>query len=144
MADQPSESHYTPTEAKYKNGARDYYVTYDLEQRTRGGGTSVFPKVKRIYIAGDVKDWAVGEFRKRSGREAHGVRIEYEQERSPYHREGYQTKRGRTRYDVEPAAVSSASQRFTQVVEVPERATNVKFHAQKLPAKYQSARQDVR
>ena len=30
------------------------YITYDLEEKTRGGGTTLFPKVKRIYIAGDV------------------------------------------------------------------------------------------
>ena len=31
---------YHPTESKYKGGAREMYVTYDLEQHTRGGGTA--------------------------------------------------------------------------------------------------------
>ena len=29
--------HYTPTEAKYKGGAQEMHVTYDLPQETRGG-----------------------------------------------------------------------------------------------------------
>ena len=32
------------------------YVTYDLEQQTRGGGSAIYPKVKRVYIAGDVSN----------------------------------------------------------------------------------------
>ena len=143
MADSQQGS-YTPTEAKYKNGAQDYYVTYDLEQRTRGGGSSVFPKVKRVYIAGEVKDWSVGDFEKRSGRKAHGVKIEYEQSRERYRRRSYTATRGGTHYEVDPADVGSTHQRFAQVVEVPERATNVKFQGRTLPEKYRSARQDVR
>jgi hypothetical protein len=44
-----------------------------LEERTRSGGTATYPKVKRVYIAGVVKDWMVGTVRKRWGLEVHGV-----------------------------------------------------------------------
>jgi hypothetical protein len=66
-------SHYRPTESKYKGVASEMYVTYELEQKTRGGGSARLPKVKRVYIAGDFTGWELGEFRKRSGREVHGV-----------------------------------------------------------------------
>jgi hypothetical protein len=59
---------YRPTESKYKGGAHEMYVTYDLEQKTRGGGSAMYPKIKRVYIAGDLKDWKRGAFKKRSGR----------------------------------------------------------------------------
>src|SRR5919201_3287702 len=91
---------YRPTESKYKGGADEMYVTYDLEQHTRGGGTALYPKVKRVYIAGDVKDWQVGDFTKRSGRQAHGVKIDYEQTRSGDRRQSYDAARGRTAYTV--------------------------------------------
>jgi len=48
------ERRYTPTEAKYKGRAKEMYVTYDLPQRTRGEGESLYPKVKHVDIAGDV------------------------------------------------------------------------------------------
>lgn len=75
---------YRPTEAKYKGGAEEMYVTYDVAQKTRGGGGALYPKVKRVYIAGRVKDWKVGDFAKRTGRKVHGVKIDYEQSRAPY------------------------------------------------------------
>src|SRR5271157_5536354 len=75
---------YRPTESKYKGGAHDMFVTYDLDERTRGGDTTTYPKVKRVYIAGEVKDWIAGAVRKRTGREVPGVRIEYEQSRKRY------------------------------------------------------------
>ena len=53
------------------------FVTYDLEQRTRSGG-AIYPKVKRVYIAGEVRDVAVGDFVKRSGRRVHGVPLLHE------------------------------------------------------------------
>src|SRR6266545_6494768 len=93
---------YRPTEAKYKGGAHEMYVTYDLEQRTRGGGSAAYPKVKRVYIAGDVKGWHAGQVQKRTGREVHGVRIEYEQSRRRHHRKGYEAERGGTAYEVTP------------------------------------------
>jgi hypothetical protein len=137
---------YRPTESKYKGGAKEMYVTYELEQKTRSGGSAIYPKVKRVYIAGDVKDWTMGMVEKKSGRQVHGVRIEYEQSRKGYHRKGYQAERGETAYPVGPATVGSTSQRFAQVVEIPERARNVHFYtaSARLPEKYQQALQDVR
>lgn len=41
----------------------------ELDQKTRGGGSATYLKVKRIYIAGNVKNWQVGTVRKRTGRE---------------------------------------------------------------------------
>src|SRR5437899_2096044 len=91
---------YRPTESKYKGGAHQMYVTYDLDQRTRGAQTAIYPKVKRVYIAGDVKGWNAGAVRKRTGREVHGVRIEYEQTRQRYRRKAYAAQRGKTDYRV--------------------------------------------
>src|SRR5438874_11891062 len=96
---------YRPTESKYKGGAHQMFVTYDLEQKTRGGGTATYPKVKRVYIAGDVKDWKTGRVRKKSGREVYVVRIEYLQSRRGYRREGDEAARGGTEYGVESARV---------------------------------------
>jgi hypothetical protein len=135
---------YRPTEAQYKGGADEFYVTYDLEQRTRGGGRALYPKVKRVYVAGDVKDWRVGDFTKRTGRRAHGVRVEYEQSRRGYEREGFRATRGDTTYRVKPADVKPAHQTFAKVIEVPERARNVSFHHGALPERYASALQHVR
>jgi hypothetical protein len=73
---------YRPTEAKYKGGAEEMYVTYDLPQKTRGETMALYPKVKRVYIAGNVKEWQVGTFAKRSGRKVHGMKIAYEQSRA--------------------------------------------------------------
>jgi len=136
---------YRPTESKYKGGARDMYVTYDHEQKTRGG-SAIYPKVKRVYIAGDVKDWTTGPVKKRSGREVYGVLIEYEQSRKSYRRKAYMAERGKTSDKVSPASVGAASQRFRQVVEVPKEARNVRFYtdASRLPAKYRHALQNVR
>jgi len=139
-----SQTPYRPTEAKYKGGAAEKYVTYDLEQATRGGGSAVYPKVKRVYVAGEVKDWQVGDFRKRSGREVHGVQIDYEQSREGYRRRSYAAERDKTRYDARPAKVAPTTTRFTQIVEVPEAARNVRFHDHELPEKYRSALQHVR
>jgi hypothetical protein len=137
---------YRPTEAKYKGGAKEMYVTYDLEQKTRGGGTATYPKIKRVYIAGDVKDWKAGTVRKRTGREVPGVRIEYEQSRAGYRRKAYTAERGETNYEVAPASVGKTSQLFVQVVEVPEAARNVQFHidGSSVPDRYRHALQDVR
>ena len=137
---------YRPTESKYKGVADEMYITYDREQKTRGGDYAMYPKVKRIYIAGDVKDWKVGSFKKRSGREVHGVLIEYEQSRKGYRRQAYSAKRGKTAYKVPPAIVKPASQKFTKIVEIPEQAKNVRFHRDisQLPDKYRHALQNVR
>jgi hypothetical protein len=137
---------YHPTESKSKGGASEMYITYDLEQRTRGGGSATYPKVKRVYIAGDVKDCKMGQVRKKSGREVHGVRIEYERSRARYHREGYTAERGETSYEVAPASVGTTSQRFAQVAELPEAARNVHFYmdSRAMPDKYRHALQHVR
>src|SRR5215469_12088031 len=131
----PQHAHgYRGTETKYRGGAKEMYVTYDLPQETRGGGTAVYPKVKRVYIAGDVTDWQIGDFTRKSGRIAHGVRIRYEQIRNGYRRKGFQASRGDTTFDIEPASVKPTAQQFAQVVEIPERARNVRFHMRGLPA----------
>jgi hypothetical protein len=137
---------YRPTESKYKGGAHEMYVTYDRDQRTRGGRTATYPKVKRVYIAGDVQDWTVGRTHKKSGREVYGVRIEYEQSRVGYRRESFTARRDQTRYEVSATRVEPASQRFYQVVELPEAAHNVQFHpsVDDLPERYRHALQNVR
>lgn len=137
---------YKPTESKYKGGAHEMYITYDLKQKTRGDGSAMYPKVKRVYIAGDVKDWKTGAVEKRSGRMVTGVEIKYEQTRAGYRRKGYTVKRDGTTYKVKPTTVEGSSQEFRKVVEIPEDAQNVKLYTKpdKLPKKYQSALQDVR
>jgi hypothetical protein len=141
-----AKGHYRPTESKYKGGAQEMYVTYDLEQKTRGGGSALYPKVKRVYIAGDVKDWKTGNVQKRSGRQVHGVQIAYEQSRRGYRRKGYSAERGGTAYPVAPARVGKTSQRFVQVVELPKDARNVHLYRApgRLPARYRQALQNVR
>jgi hypothetical protein len=140
----PTNHGYTPTEAKYKGGAAEMYVTYDLSQETRGGNRALYPKVQRVYVAGKVKDWHVGTFAKRTGKKVHGVKIDYEQSRGGYERQGYTASRGRTRYRVGPAKVATSKTRFSKIIEVPDGAKNVQFHAGKLPAAYRAALQDVR
>jgi hypothetical protein len=137
---------YRPTEAKFKGGAHEMFVTYDLEQKTRGPQTATYPKVKRVYIAGEVKDWRTGRVEKRTGRTVHGVRIEYEQQRAGYRRQAYGAQRGRTGYSVSAAKVGPTSQRFIQVVELPDRARNVHFYPAHcdLPSRYRGALQAIR
>jgi hypothetical protein len=135
---------YRPTEAKYKGRAEEMYVTYDLSQQTRGGGQALYPKVQRVYVAGQVKDWHVGTFAKRTGKEVHGVKIDYEQSRAGYERKGYVASRGGTPYQVAPAKVGGGFSHFSKIVQVPKDARNVKFHQGKLPPKYQDALQDLR
>src|SRR5947207_9164013 len=96
------ERRYTPTEAKYKGRAREMYVPYDLPQRTRGAGEALYPKVKRVYVAGDVKDWKLGTFAKRTGKKVRGVKIDYEQTRAGYDRRAYTAQRGGASYQVQP------------------------------------------
>ncbi len=135
---------YKATETKYKGRAREMYVSYDLWQETRGDNRALYPKVKRVYIAGDVKNWQVGTFKKRSGREVYGVKIDYEQSREGYSRKGYTATRGSTEYHVSPTRVESGKSRFSQIVEVPKDAKNIAFHESNLPQKYQGALQEVR
>ena len=137
---------YRSTESKYKGGAQEMYITYDLNQKTRSGDEKLYPKVKRVYIAGDVTDWKTGTMKKRSRRTVHGVAIQYKQSRRGYQRQGFTAKRGGTRYPVKPSGVGGTSQQFRQVLEVPRDAQNIHFYtsAGKLPAKYRSALQSVR
>ena len=141
---QAATQRYRTTESKYKGGAEEMYVTYDLWQATRGDHPALYPKVKRVYIAGQVKDWKVGTFAKRTGKQVHGVKIEYEQSRAGYTRQGYTATRGNTRYQVPPTQVKKSAAHFAQIVEVPEAAHNVQFHAEELPEKYRHALQAVR
>ena len=102
--------------------------------------------MKRVYIAGDVKDWQAGNITKRTGKKVHGVAIEYEQSRKGYQRRGFTGQRGDTQYETKPASVGGSSQKFRQVLEVPQNAQNIHFYnsARKLPARYQSALQSVK
>lgn len=135
---------YQPTESKYKGGAQEMYVTYDLCQQTRGENRALYPKVKRVYIAGEVTHWEIGTFEKRSGRKVYGVKIDYEQRRAGYTREGYTAHRGSTEYQVPETDVEGSTSRFSQIVEVPESAENIQFRTNKLPPKYSGALQDIR
>jgi hypothetical protein len=139
-----TDHHYKATESKYKGGAKEMYVTYDLWQQTRGENRALYPKVKRVYIAGEVKGWQQGTFQKRTGMIVRGVKIDYEQSRAGYSRKGYTAHRGNTAYKVAPAKIESSTTSFSQIVEVPEDAQNVAFHAGDLPKKYQDALQSVR
>ena len=136
--------HYRPTEAKYKGGAQEMYVTYDLPQATRSGDGALYPKVKRVYIAGQVKDWKLGDFAKRTGRKVHGVKIDYAQTRSGYARRAYTAHRDGTATRVAAGRVPRGQSSFSHIVEVPKTARNVHFYKGRLPRKYQSALQTVR
>lgn len=140
------EREYNPTESKYKGDAQEMYVTYDIEQETRGDSTAMYPKVKRVYIAGDVCDWRVGRFTKQSGKEVFGVKIDYQQVREGYERSGYTAERSDTgtKYEVSPTNVEDSVSSFTQIVELPDDAKEVQFHSEGLPEKYQDALQNVR
>jgi hypothetical protein len=139
-----ADRHYKATESKYKGDAEEMYVTYDLWQETRGEDQARYPKVKRVYIAGKVKAWQVGTFEKRTGKEVHGVKIDYEQSRAGYARQGYMATRGGARYRVPPTQVRGSKARFSKIVEVPNAAQNVQFHTGGLPPQYRHTLQDVR
>jgi hypothetical protein len=134
---------YRPTEAKYRRGAEEMYVTYDLEQKTRSG-TADYPKVKRVYVPGEVTQAKVGEVEKKSGKKVHGVRIDYEQHRKAFRRRPYTAHRGDTTYEVSSTEVPANVRHLTKVVEVPKRAKHVAFRGKHLPKKYQSALQAVK
>jgi hypothetical protein len=142
----PIRSSYRPTESKYKGDAGEMYVTYDVEQKTRGGGKSEHPKVQRVYISGRIKNWKAGNHTTRSGRKVHGVAVEYEQTRSGYRRKAFTAKRGKITYRVSPVTVKPTSQNFTKVVPIPTRARNVHFHLSEksLPQRYRTALQSVK
>jgi hypothetical protein len=139
-----SDRRYKATESKYKGGAAEMYVTYDLLQQTRGANQALYPKVKRVYIAGKVKNWHVGTFENRTGKKVYGVKIDYEQSREGYTRKAYTATRGGTPYHVPSMRVKGSTSSFSKMVTVPEDAQNVQFHAGSLPQKYRDALQDVR
>ena len=146
MTNPRTKRRYRSTESKYKGGAHEMYVTYDLQQSTRGAQSALYHKVRRVYIAGDVTNWRTGQVRKRTGREVHGLRIEYEQTRKGYRRRRYAAQRGETKYLVEPGTVAATAQRFAYVVEIPTDARNVHLYTSQaqLPPEYQKALQQVR
>ena len=141
---QAHERPYKATESKYKGGAEEMYVTYDLVQKTRGKGQTLYHHVKRVYVAGDVKGWQVGTFEKRTGKQVHGVKLDYEQERAGYTRKGYTASRDGVQYEVQPARITGSKATFSKIVAVPQSAQNVQFHTGTLPEEYRSALQDVR
>src|SRR5260370_40839058 len=98
--------------ANIRRDVHQMYVTYDVEQRTRGADSAIYPKVKRVYIAGDVKGWNAGAVCKRTGREVHGVRIQYEQTPPRYRRKAYAAQRRRTGHAARPASGASACHRL--------------------------------
>src|SRR5258708_18807305 len=108
---------YKPTEAQYKGGARECYVTYDLAQKIRGKAV-VIPKVKRVYIADNIISWqSARNLEKRTGRKVRGVRIAYSQSRSGYSRKAFEAKRGLVGYSVKAARVGATGQTFAKTVE---------------------------
>src|SRR5687768_4945812 len=139
-----SDRRYKATESKYKGGAEEMYVSYDLLQKTRGARQVLYPKVKRVYIAGKVKNWQVGTFANRTGKDVYGVKIDYEQSRAGYVRKAYSATRGDTYYQVPPIRMKGSTSSFSKVVVVPSAAQNVQFHVGGLPQKYREALQDVR
>ena len=140
----PHTHRYKSTESKYKGGAQDMYVTYDERQATTGGRQAAYPKVKRVYVAGQVTGWHVGQFTNRAGRQVHGVKIEYEQSRAGYSRKPYSAVRGATKHTVSATTVASGRSHFSKIVEVPKDARNIHFYQGALPSKYQTARQRVK
>jgi hypothetical protein len=146
MSTGKSAREYKSTESQYRGNAAEMYITYDLEQETRGDTTAMYPKVKRVYIAGEVNDWKVGRFEKQSGKEVFGMKIEYEQTREGYERSGYTARRSDTgtEYEVEPTRVPASKSEFTKIVELPEDAENIEFRGEDLPDKYRDALQNVR
>jgi hypothetical protein len=120
------------------------YVTYDRLQKTRGASPALYPKVKRVYIAGKVKNWRVGTFANRTGKKIYGVKIDYEQSREGYMRKEYTATRGDTQYQVPPVRVKASTSSFSKIVAVPEDAQDVQFRMGSLPREYRDALQDVR
>jgi hypothetical protein len=136
---------YRSTEAKFQGGAKEHYVTYDMEQKTRSGH-ALYHKVKRVYVAGEVIRWQAGsDLRKRTGKIVNGVRIEYRRARKAYSRRAYKMRRGGTEYPVMPGHIGQSELHVAQIVEVPAKARNIRFHtAADLPDVYKQALQNVR
>jgi hypothetical protein len=112
---------------------QEMYITYELAQRTRGGGSAIFPRVKRVYIPGDVVEWGVGRFRKRSGRMVHGVRITYRMRDGAAPEEPRKAPRSTT--NTAGGDTSAPARRFTQVIDLPDAARNVQLHEAQRPGR---------
>jgi len=93
-----------------------------------------------------VKDWKTGVVRKKTGREVHGVRIEYEQSRKGYQRGDTRRTEVRRNIAYSPQPSKRAPDVFAQVVEIAKRARNVRFYSDhaELPVEYRQALQRVR
>lgn len=117
----------------------DLYVTFDIEETSSSGHRVLEPHARRVSIGGEVKEWQVGDFRRRSGREVHGIRIHYEQTRKGYLREGFTATRGGITYEVPSTDVEPGTSMFTHIVELPVRARNVQLHRGALPRRYREA-----
>jgi hypothetical protein len=115
---------YTPTEARFKGGAKEMYVTYDL-----GRSFGEAPRVKRVDVPGSLINARVGEFKNRMGRRVHGVRIQYRQDREPYTRSS-------------GARVGRTTLTLSKIVEVPTNARNITFR-ESLPERYEHVLQNV-
>jgi hypothetical protein len=132
-----AETALTRARAAREVRAQEMYVSYDLPQRTRGGGTAIFPKVKRVYIPGEIQEWAVGNFRKRSGRHVFGVKVTYRVPAEPTIEESQTDSRpdaGRV------SRIHPTYRRFTQVIGLPEAARNVQLHEAQAPGRAQYLR----
>jgi hypothetical protein len=140
------ETTYRPTQSKYKGGAHVMFITYDLEQSNRAGRRVTRPRAKRVYIAGEVKGWQEGDFRKRTGRTIHGVRVEYEQSRKSNPRRAHTAARDEQSGSAPETEARAAWERFAELVELPVRARNVRFYTSRrdLPEVYRQAVQRVR
>lgn len=72
-------SKYKPTTAKYRGGAKTYYLVYETDHRYRGGKKKPRIRVKRVYISGrNPKMKGPGTYKNRKGRRVFGVKITYE------------------------------------------------------------------
>ncbi len=121
---------------------QEMYITYDLAQRTRGGGTAIYPKVKRVYIPGDIVEWAVGRFRKRSGRVVYGVKITYQVRDESAQRAG---PNGRTLVDARSSArPGPAARRYTQVIDLPDAARSVQLLEARRPGRSPGSIRSIR
>lgn len=113
-----------PMNSKHKERAKETYVTYELERRSRSGDYVIQIKIKRVFIPGEVTGWKVGHFTKRSGRIVNGIKISYDRERVDYQRDGSEQRRS------DHLELGDAS--LSKVVELPEKAAHVQLFADKL------------
>jgi len=123
------------------NGAHEMYVTYDVEDKSRGQ-SRVDSVVKPIYVSGRVREWRASVARNRTGQDVYGVLIKLEQEHKSRRKKMYLVRGGRIS-PILPASVYRAVDSYTQMVELPVDARNVKVYESgaAMPLKYQRALQ---